>query len=127
MMAHRQFYASRPFRYGNRMLTAGDPVSLSGPDARLFTKMGMVVERKPRPVRAAPATRAVEPPPPIKTEIEPEKVAEPAPISVAEEAPTPPVASEPEPVVATPAPVAPEPAPRAKPAVKKTNRRASKK
>lgn len=53
-MAHRQFYltpAGAGF-YRTRMLSAGDPILLSGPESRLQMKLGNVEATKPR-ARAA--------------------------------------------------------------------------
>lgn len=54
-MATKQFYATGDFRYGTRMLRAGDPVELDAPNARLFAALGKITDQKPRqapPVRA---------------------------------------------------------------------------
>lgn len=48
-MATRQFYATGDFRYGTRMLTAGDgPISMDGPTARLYTALGKISPKKPK-------------------------------------------------------------------------------
>lgn len=39
-MAHRKMIATRTGRYGTRMLTADEPVTMSGPDARLAMALG---------------------------------------------------------------------------------------
>lgn len=51
-MVHRRIYATGGHRYGTRMLTAGEPLTVSGPSARLFTKLGWASDKKPR--RAKP-------------------------------------------------------------------------
>ncbi len=53
-MATKRYYATGAFRYQTRMLTAGDPVELDGPNARLFTALGKVSPDKPRTVRPTP-------------------------------------------------------------------------
>lgn len=47
-MPTKQFYATGDFRYGTRMLRAGDPVRLDGPNARLFAALGKISPTKPR-------------------------------------------------------------------------------
>jgi hypothetical protein len=49
-MATKQFYATGDFKYGTRMLRAGDPVQLDGPNARLFTALGKISRDRPRAV-----------------------------------------------------------------------------
>lgn len=39
-MARQKLTIARDMRYGTRMLTAGEPVEMSGPDARLFGALG---------------------------------------------------------------------------------------
>lgn len=51
-MATKQYYATGAFRYGTRMLQAGDPVELDAPNARLFTALGRISPTKPRGARA---------------------------------------------------------------------------
>lgn len=51
-MAIQKLYVIKPFKYQHRMLTAGDPVEMSGPDARLYEHLGKVSEKKPRVPRA---------------------------------------------------------------------------
>ena len=50
-MATRTFYAPRdmknPTGYGTRMLKAGDPVELTGPQARLYRALGVISQTKP--------------------------------------------------------------------------------
>lgn len=41
-MATKQFYAMGDFRYGTRMLRAGDPVEMDAPNARLFKALGKI-------------------------------------------------------------------------------------
>lgn len=48
-MAHREVIATRTGRYGTRMLTAGEPVLVSGPMAREMIALGRATEK---PVRA---------------------------------------------------------------------------
>ena len=52
-MAKQQYYAASDFRYGTRMLTAGDPVGMTAPVARLYRALGKVTLEKPKkaPVR----------------------------------------------------------------------------
>jgi hypothetical protein len=59
-MAHKRLYATaegarvlrRPAgHYGTRMLTAGDPMTVDAPKARLLTKMGWADETRPRRAR----------------------------------------------------------------------------
>jgi hypothetical protein len=49
-MAHREVIATRTGRYGTRMLTAGEPLTLSGPAARAMIALGRA-EEKPRRAR----------------------------------------------------------------------------
>jgi hypothetical protein len=44
-MATKQFTALKDFRYGTRMLRAGDPVDMDGSSARLFTALGAIGPR----------------------------------------------------------------------------------
>jgi hypothetical protein len=48
-MAHREVIPTRSGRYGTRMLTAGEPVMVSGPLAREMIALGRATEK---PVRA---------------------------------------------------------------------------
>ena len=48
-MAHRTMIANRPGRYGTRMLTADEPVVLSGPEARLALALNAVREGDEQP------------------------------------------------------------------------------
>jgi len=78
-MAHRKLTAKKSFRYGTRMLTAGDPVTMSGPQARLHGHLGNVGEgptraqaraRKraaPAPAPAAPSPAPAAPAPAVST------------------------------------------------------------
>jgi len=52
-MAHREVIATRTGRYGTRMLTAGEPVLVSGPMAREMIALGRATEK--------PLVREVEP------------------------------------------------------------------
>ncbi|HET6534658.1 MAG TPA: hypothetical protein VFG41_00620 [Sphingomicrobium sp.] len=66
-MATKQFYATGSFKYGTRMLRAGDPVELDAPNARLYTALGKISSTRPRPVPAG-ATAAAQPvQPPAET------------------------------------------------------------
>lgn len=56
-MATKQFYATGDFKYGTRMLRAGDPVEMDAPTARLFTALGKIIP-KPRNVREADVAEA---------------------------------------------------------------------
>lgn len=62
-MATKRFYATGAFKYGTRRLTAGDPVDLDAPNARLFTALGKITNRRPanskpaKLVEAAPAAK----------------------------------------------------------------------
>jgi hypothetical protein len=47
-MAVKQFYAARDFKYGTRRLTAGDPVDLTSPMARVHSALGNVTDKRPR-------------------------------------------------------------------------------
>jgi hypothetical protein len=84
-MATKTFYATGAFRYGTRMLRAGDPVELDGPNARLFTHLGKISPNKPRAARphseaaAGPAPAPVQEPVATddKTEVAPESAASP--------------------------------------------------
>lgn len=54
-MATKQFYATGDFRYGTRMLRAGDgPIAMDGPTAKLFAALGKITEKKPRAVKPEP-------------------------------------------------------------------------
>jgi hypothetical protein len=59
-MPNKQFYATGDFRYGTRMLRAGDPVELDGPNARLFRALGKITDRKPRIAKPIEETIDVE-------------------------------------------------------------------
>jgi hypothetical protein len=65
-MATKQFYATGAFKYGTRMLTAGDPVEMDGPTSRLYTHLGKITDRKPR-AAAAPSESATPKPAAKKT------------------------------------------------------------
>lgn len=65
-MAHKRFYVTEAGvqHYRTRMLSAGDPITLSGPEARLQLALGHVAghrARRPAPL-AAPANDPVTPP-----------------------------------------------------------------
>lgn len=44
-MATKQMKALKDFKYGTRMLRAGEPVDMKGPDVRLYTAIGAVGPR----------------------------------------------------------------------------------
>ena len=50
-MAHRTVYATESGRYGTRMLTAGEPLYLSGPAARAILALGRATNTAPRTKR----------------------------------------------------------------------------
>lgn len=47
-MAHRTVFAAADGRYGTRMLTAGEPLQLSGPAARAMVALGRATDTAPR-------------------------------------------------------------------------------
>lgn len=47
-MAHRQVYPTRTGRYGTRMLTAGEPMTVPGPLAREMVALGRATLEKPK-------------------------------------------------------------------------------
>jgi hypothetical protein len=50
-MAVKTFYVTRDMRhplYRNRMLRAGEPLELSGPDASLYKRLGAISDEKPQ-------------------------------------------------------------------------------
>lgn len=53
-MARKQMIATGPLRYGTRMLSAGDGLSVDGPKARLLAALGRahVAVGRPQPSRA---------------------------------------------------------------------------
>lgn len=60
-MATKQYYATGSFRYGTRMLRAGDSVEMDAPTARLFTALNKISDQGP--VKAAkPAEETPKPP-----------------------------------------------------------------
>lgn len=59
-MAHRQVIATRTGRYGTRMLTAGEELTLSGPRAREMIALGRA-EPKPEGRRRAKVVESAEP------------------------------------------------------------------
>jgi hypothetical protein len=69
-MATKQFYATGAFKYGTRMMRAGDPVEMDSPTARLYTALGKISPNKPRIARQpAASVEASVPaaPPPVET------------------------------------------------------------
>lgn len=55
-MATKEFYALGDFRYGTRMLRAGDgPFPMDAPTARIFAALGKISPDKPKAAKAAPA------------------------------------------------------------------------
>jgi hypothetical protein len=65
-MAHREVIATRTGRYGTRMLTAGDALTLSGPAARAMIALGRAEEKPRRARRAAPAPQPADERPPLR-------------------------------------------------------------
>lgn len=64
-MATKQLTALKDFKYGTRMMRAGDPVEMTAPDARLFLALGAVAPRAaaqamPRAQQAAESAPAAE-------------------------------------------------------------------
>jgi hypothetical protein len=67
-MATKEFYAIRDFRYGTRMLKAGDPVEMPGPHARMYKALKAISPKKPtKAVVPAVTTENVEKPAAPKT------------------------------------------------------------
>jgi hypothetical protein len=62
-MATKQFYATGDFKYGTRMMRAGDPVEMDGPTSRLYTALGKISPAKPRTARAEPVAEPEAPKP----------------------------------------------------------------
>lgn len=62
-MAHRQVIATQTGRYGTRMLTAGDTLTLSGPAARAMIALGKAQEKplRVRRQRSEPTLSAADP------------------------------------------------------------------
>lgn len=60
-MAHRKVYSTGG-RYGTRMMTAGEPLTLSGPNARLMLALGKVSDKRSRKLRTEPVQSADERP-----------------------------------------------------------------
>ena len=57
-MAMRTLYATKDMRdplYRTRMLKAGQPIELSGPDARLYLHLGVATDKKPARAQAPAA------------------------------------------------------------------------
>ena len=50
-MAHREVYPTKSGRYGTRMLTAGEPTTVSGPLAREMIALGRATAEKPKKIR----------------------------------------------------------------------------
>jgi hypothetical protein len=67
-MAIKQFTVLKDMKYGTRMLRAGEPVDMDGPNARLYTALGAIGPRdadgsgRVIPAKVA-ATPPVTPPP----------------------------------------------------------------
>lgn len=57
-MAHREVIPTRSGRYGTRMLTAGEPITVSGPLAREMIALNRAVASDGRPRRAKIAAPA---------------------------------------------------------------------
>ncbi len=47
-MAIKQFYATGDFRYGTRMLRAGDPVEMDALNAKIFTALKKISPDSPK-------------------------------------------------------------------------------
>jgi hypothetical protein len=56
-MATKQFYATGSFKYGTRMLSAGDPVQMDAPTARLYAALGKI---SPTRVRSKAVARSAQ-------------------------------------------------------------------
>lgn len=54
-MAHREVYPTKSGRYGTRMLTAGEPTTVSGPLAREMLALGRATVEKPKKAKPEPA------------------------------------------------------------------------
>jgi hypothetical protein len=73
-MATKTFYATGSFKYGTRMMTAGDAVEMDGPTARLYTALRKISPDKPRAAKVATAPVApVAPPPSAPTATAPKR------------------------------------------------------
>lgn len=57
-MATKQFYATGTFKFANRMMTAGDPVEMDAPTARLYMALDKITDRKPRAAAETPKPKA---------------------------------------------------------------------
>lgn len=53
-MAHREVYPTRTGRYGTRMLTAGEPMTVPGPLAREMIALGRATLDKPKKAKPEP-------------------------------------------------------------------------
>jgi len=47
-MATKQVFATRDFKYGTRMMRAGDPVEMTAPHQRLYRALGAISATRPR-------------------------------------------------------------------------------
>jgi hypothetical protein len=56
-MATKQFYATGAFRYGTRMMRAGDPVEMDAPTARLYAALGKIAPEQAEQPATAPAPK----------------------------------------------------------------------
>lgn len=54
-MATKQVYAAKDFKYGTRMMRAGDAVEMTAPQLRLYRALGAVTDARPRSPAKAPA------------------------------------------------------------------------
>lgn len=54
-MATKQFYATGAFKYGTRMMRAGDPVEMDAPTARLYMALKKISPSKPNATATVPA------------------------------------------------------------------------
>lgn len=52
-MAHKKMIATGSLRYGTRMLQAGDALTLTGPQARLYEALGKVEPSQRAPTRTS--------------------------------------------------------------------------
>ena len=52
-MATKKFYATRDFKYGTRMLRAGDLVEMTAPHAKLYQALSAISPTKPKAAKAA--------------------------------------------------------------------------
>jgi pyruvate/2-oxoglutarate dehydrogenase complex dihydrolipoamide acyltransferase (E2) component len=53
-MATKKFYATRDFKYGTRMMRAGDTVEMTAPHAKLYKALNAISTAKPKRAAAEP-------------------------------------------------------------------------